>query len=207
MLTQPELKIVLETLSKRRAWLRKAVEDPKLEADARTECARTLKLLDTGIQKLVNAHAVKATSLTQAPKPAKRGKITLANARILIAEDNADAQTLLVDILSEIGFKLVDTADDGMQAFDKIKNSKEGYDVVLCDWDMPELSGLEVHQKAKASNTLRHAHFVMVTAVSDSARIKKAIVQGVNDYIVKPVDMGILEGKLKTVLSLSDDEG
>ncbi|WP_236074875.1 response regulator [Teredinibacter purpureus] len=70
---------------------------------------------------------------------------------------------------------------------------------------MPELTGLEVHCKAKASNKLQGAHFVMVTAVSESSRIREAIQQGVNDYIVKPIDMDVLEAKIKTALNIDDE--
>lgn len=205
MLNPKELKIVLETLSKRRTWLRKTIDAPSTDAAHKTVHQDLLKQLESAIQKLSAgatsaAPSVSAATLTQAAKP--RSKITTANARILIAEDNPDSAQLLTEILNDMGFKLIDVAEDGMQAFDKIKANTEGYDAVLCDWDMPEISGLDVHQKAKASNTLKGAHFIMVTAVSDSARIRKAIQQGVNDYIVKPVDMAVLEGKLRTALNI-----
>ena len=109
----------------------------------------------------------------------------------------------MVDILKDIGLKAIDVAVDGIQAFEYIKKIDDGYDIILCDWEMPELSGIEVHGKAKASNTLRGAHFIMVTAMSEASSIKKAVQQGVNDYIVKPIDPEVLEEKIRIALGHS----
>lgn len=219
MLNPSELKMVVTTLSKRRAWLRKSLEESGIEKDVRTENMQALKLLDGAIQKLAassgtatkpnktappeqTAAPVSVASLT-GQEPAKLAKPkSLAQARILIAEDDKDSAQLLMDLVIDMGIKQIEVAKDGMEAFDKIKRAKSPFHIILCDWDMPELTGIDVHKKAKASNTLRGSHFIMVTAVTDGPRIKQAVLQGISDYVVKPVDISILEAKILAALGL-----
>ncbi len=219
MLNPSELKIVVTTLSKRRAWLRKALEDSGIEKAVRAENMEALKLLDGAIQKLASSSGAptkpsKAASAEQTVTPVSVASLTgkeaaklakpksFAQARILIAEDDKDSAQLLMDLAVDMGIKQIEIAKDGMEAFDKIKRAKSPFHIILCDWDMPELSGIDVHNKAKASNTLRGAHFIMVTAVTDAPRIKQAVQQGISDYVVKPVDITLLETKILAALGL-----
>lgn len=183
------------------------MDDPNLDQSARNEHLETLKLLDSSIKKLASTQAASPMAAKNSQKPAaketaRRTNITMENLRVLVAEDNADSANLLMDVLEDFGIKNVALADDGVAAFDKIKAAQDAFDLVLCDWDMPLLNGLEVYAKAKASNTLRNAHFMMVTAVSEAARIKEAIQLGVNDYIVKPIDIDVLEAKIRAAFSM-----
>lgn len=210
MLSPNEHKIVISTLTQRRAWLRKSLDDTSLDPSSREEYIESTKLLDSSLQKLAKLGGAPSPAqqakpqVVQAVTEQPRKKITTATARLLIAEDNGDSANLLIDILSDLEFKQIDYAKDGIEAFDKIKTSQDGYDLILCDWDMPGLSGLEVHKKSTSSNTLRGAHFMMVTAVSEGSRIREAIQQGIADYIVKPIDVDVLEGKIKAALNLDD---
>lgn len=208
MLSAQELKIVLSTLNSRRAWLKKSLEEGKLEEAAKVEQLETFKLIDSAIKKLhqpppspeIRAQ-IKPQGNSVAPTIIQNGRErNFESARVLIADDDKSAAELLVGVLADMGLKNVDLSKDGREAFDRLKLAVSPYDIVLCDWDMPQLSGLEVHHKAKASNKLQGAYFCMVTGVSDSKRIRSAIQQGVNDYIVKPIDAGILEGKIRTAM-------
>lgn len=200
MLTAAECRVVLATVTQRRAWLLKQLDTSTLDDKAREEHMETIKLLDSVIKKL--ASAIQRAAPPPKPKPApKRTAITMENLRVLIAEDNADSAELLIDVLGDFGVKNIVHAEDGMAAFDKIKASP--FDLILCDWDMPHINGLDVYKKAKASNTLRGAHFIMVTAVSEASRIKEAVQLGVNDYIVKPVDIDTLEAKIRAAFNMA----
>ena len=202
MLTPQEQKIVLSTLTQRRAWLKKNIDSGNLDSKAKQESETTLSLLDSSMKKLSASTKPDSTS---APVSAhSNGKKTMATAKFLVAEDNPDSAKLLMDVLEDFGVKHADLAKDGIEAFEFIKKSQAPYDVILCDWDMPQMNGLEVHKRAKASNTLRNAHFVMVTAVSEAARIKEAVQQGIGDYIIKPIDVDVLEGKLKAAIGETD---
>lgn len=200
MLSALESKIVISTLTKRRSWLRKTLDDANLDPDVRKEHSQTLGHLDSAMKKLANMAPTKPVKAPTVKTDPTRKEISIETLRVLVAEDQEESLTILVTILEDMGVKQVDTASDGREAFDKIKVAKYPYDIILCDWDMPELSGLEIHQKASASNTLNGAHFCMVTGVSEAGRIREAIQQGINDYIVKPVDPNTLEAKLKATV-------
>ena len=176
MLTPQEQKIVLSTLTQRRSWLKKNIESGNLDSKAKQDSESTLALLDSSMKKLSND--TKSDSFSMQVTSSGNAKKTMATAKFLIAEDNPDSAKLLTDVLEDFGVKHVDLAKDGIEAFEFIKKSQSAYDVILCDWDMPQMTGLEVHKRAKASNTLRNAHFVMVTAVSEAARIKEAVQTG-----------------------------
>ncbi len=212
MLDPRELKVVLSTLTKRRAWLLKSLEDSQLEEDTRTEHLNTLKVLDSSIQKLAKSSSAQAkpnrptATPPAAPKKIiKRPAIDVADAYVLIAEDNHDSAELLRGVLEDMGIKKADVVEDGRAAVYALQNCSPPYDIVLCDWDMPEMNGLEVRKAVKSLAKLRDTHFVMVTANSESARIREAIMHGVNDYIVKPVDVEVLEKKL--LAALAGDSG
>ena len=205
MLTAPEARVVLTTLTKRRAWLLKTLEDRSLESSQRKELTGVLELLDSAMKKIAaGSQQVKPAQAPTSPAPeiqAQRKNLTIETARALIAEDSPESAELLLSLLQDIGLKQVEIAKDGREAFDMIKSSEYGFDIILCDWDMPELTGLEVYQKAKASKTLRDAHFCMVTGITEAKRIREAIQSGVNDYIVKPVDGVILEEKIRATIA------
>lgn len=200
MLTPPELKITISTLSKRRAWLQQSLDDQNLDARVKSEHAESCKLIDGAMQKLAHMAGSALVSRQAEDGQASLAKLP-AQVKILVADDSSESATLMMELLADLGYRDMDLATNGKEAFDKIKAAKTPYDLILCDWNMPELTGLEVHSKAMASNTLRGAHFMMVTAVSEAARIKLAIQQGIKDYIVKPIDAETLEGKIKLALA------
>lgn len=197
MLTPAEFKITLSTLTARLTWLRKALDEGKLDSSQKKDHLDSCKLIESALQKL-NRQAELTNPKTAAANAASLWK--RRGLKVLLAEDNSESATLLRELLEDLGIRDVELATSGVEAFDKIKGTKEPYDLILCDWDMPELSGLEVHNKAKASNTLQGAHFMMVTAVSEASRIREAIQHGVNDYLVKPIDLETLEAKIKAAV-------
>lgn len=206
MLSHEESKVVISTLTKRRAWIIKTLEDSKLDPEVRKDHTQTLQLLDSAMKKLAALTLAKTSSAPASTKAAPRQSISMQTARVLIAEDNKESANMLLALLEDFGIKHIDTAKDGRDAFDRIKSAEDPYDIILCDWDMPELSGIQVHQKAKASNTLRGAHFCMVTGISEAKKIREAIQQGVNDYIVKPIDGNVLEEKIKNTLAAKSEQ-
>lgn len=201
-LTTKEHKALFAAINKNRLLYQNALNNANLDERTHLEHRESLRSLDSALVKINHAFGLENQLInTHSPK---RSKLTHANARILIAEDNADSANLLTEVLQDMGFKLIDHAQDGKEAFDKIKSSTQPYDLILCDWDMPEVCGLEVYSKALASNTLGKSQFMMVTAVSEANRIREAIQRGVNSYIVKPIDVDILENKILSVLNISE---
>lgn len=99
-------------------------------------------------------------------------------------------------ILRDAGFKNIDEADDGINALKKLDTGN--HDIIMCDWTMPNMSGLELLEQVRKSKDLQHLPFLMVTAVADTENVKKAIQAGVTDYISKPFQSETLCQKLIT---------
>lgn len=214
MLDAKELKVVLTTLNKRRAWLLKSIEEQTLDATTLEDYQTTLKLLDSSVQKLARlttspgkTNPPKQTapakpSPTSAPRRAvRRQAVEMEDAYVLIAEDNHDSAQLLRGVLEDMGINRIEVVADGRAALYALQNCSPSYDLVLCDWDMPEMSGIDVHRNVKSLAKLRDTHFVMVTAISAASRIREAIQQGISDYLVKPIDIDVLEKKIKAALA------
>jgi two-component system chemotaxis response regulator CheY len=113
---------------------------------------------------------------------------------------------MLRGILSDLGIKKIDSVKDGREALNALQNNSPAYDLVLCDWDMPELTGLEVRKQIKQLAKFQDTHFMMVTAISEASKIREAIGQGITDYIVKPIDTATLEKKIRVALGWDQPE-
>ncbi len=119
------------------------------------------------------------------------------NMKVLIIDDFATMRRILKNIIKQIGFTNIDEADDGKSALKALKNDK--FDLILCDWNMPEMSGIDLLNKLKSDDQLKDTPFVMVTAEAQKDNIVKAVKAGVNSYIVKPFTADIVEQKLKKI--------
>ncbi|MEZ5669507.1 MAG: response regulator [Alphaproteobacteria bacterium] len=108
----------------------------------------------------------------------------MADLCVLIVDDNVGAINLLKMVLNRIGVGKVLDATDAKQAFATLERGVEPVDIVMCDWRMPEVSGLHFLRRVRE----RHAQlpFVMVTAKSDVDSILRAKEFGVTDFIAKP---------------------
>ncbi len=120
------------------------------------------------------------------------------NLKVLVVDDFATMRKIEKNILSQLGIKNVDEADDGSTALPKIQQNK--YDVILMDWNMPQMSGLELLKAVRSDPNTKNVPIVMVTAEALKDNIVAAAQAGVNDYVVKPFTAAVLEDKLKKVL-------
>ena len=119
------------------------------------------------------------------------------NMNVLIVDDFATMRRILRNILKQIGFMNISEAEDGKTALTELKKKK--FDLILCDWNMPEMSGLELLNTMKSDNGFKDIPFVMVTAEAQKDNILEAIKAGVNSYVVKPFTAETIEVKLKKV--------
>jgi two-component system chemotaxis response regulator CheY len=117
--------------------------------------------------------------------------------KVLVVDDFATMRRILKNILKQIGFSNIAEADDGKTALAKLKDRK--FDLVLCDWNMPEMSGLELLQEIRSDDVLKDTPFVMVTAEAQKDNILNAVKAGVNNYVVKPFTAETIGEKLKKV--------
>jgi len=106
------------------------------------------------------------------------------NRRILLVDDVGSMRSVIKSFLHHGNYKQVDEACDGLQAFQMLEKRK--YALVICDLEMPKINGIELLQKIRQEQKMRHVQFIMVTSHNNTDKIKQAIVAGVNDYIAKP---------------------
>lgn len=119
------------------------------------------------------------------------------NMDVLIVDDFATMRRILKNILRQIGFTNIYEADHGKSALTMLKKQK--FDLILCDWNMPEMSGLELLSKVRSDNELKDTPFVMVTAEAQKNNIIEAVQAGVSNYVVKPFTAETISGKLEKV--------
>lgn len=119
------------------------------------------------------------------------------NIRILIVDDFSGVRKIIRAILKKIGFKNIGMAESGKAALGALKREK--YDLVLCDWNMPDMSGLEVLKIIKSDDKLMEIPFIMVTAEAQKQNVIDAVRAGVSNYIVKPFTEEQIAQKLEKV--------
>jgi two-component system, chemotaxis family, chemotaxis protein CheY len=120
--------------------------------------------------------------------------------KILVVEDDDASSAIVVRFLNQMGFSKMVLAVDGNEALNKLYLNK--VDLIISDWRMPDMDGLEFYRKAKEEGLLDDTPFLMVSAENEKAKVAEALRAGVNDYILKPVDSIILADKVKKLLNL-----
>ncbi len=120
--------------------------------------------------------------------------------KILVADDSQTTRKIMVQMLAELGMHSVEEATDGQQALDRLQ-SADGFDLLLTDWNMPNLSGLDLALAVRADERLMALPILMVTTRSMQKDILAAMKAGVNGYITKPFDAPTLQTKIARVTS------
>lgn len=118
--------------------------------------------------------------------------------KVLIVDDFATMRNIIRNILGQLGIRHIDEADDGATAVPKLADNR--YDIVLVDWNMPKMNGLDLIKHIRANEATQSLPIIMVTAEGLKDNIATAIHAGVNDYIVKPFTANVLEKKLINLL-------
>jgi two-component system chemotaxis response regulator CheY len=108
----------------------------------------------------------------------------LLQKKILIVDDAASMRTLTKAILREAGFSHVFDAPGGEEALLMMRKVK--INIVVCDWNMPGMSGLDLFKAVKDDPKLDTPPWIMLTSSSEGDKVKEAITAGITSYIVKP---------------------
>lgn len=123
----------------------------------------------------------------------------IAKKNVLIVDDYATMLRIIKNLLKQIGFDNIDEANDGASALEKVKGKK--YDLIISDWNMEQMSGLDLLTSIRTSNeNYKDVPFIMVTAESKTENVIAAKKAGVNNYIVKPFNADTLKTKIAAVL-------
>ena len=120
------------------------------------------------------------------------------NMKVLIVDDYNTMLRILRNLLRQIGFANVDEASDGSEALEKLRGGQVG--LVISDWNMQPMTGLQLLRHVRADDTLKSTPFIMVTAESKTENVIAAKQAGVSNYIVKPFNAETLQTKISSVL-------
>jgi len=121
------------------------------------------------------------------------------NMRILVVDDFSTMRRIVRNLLKELGLSNVDEAEDGQVALHKLKNGQ--FDFIVSDWNMPNMTGIELLKAIRADPQLKHIPLMMVTAEAKKENIIEAATAGANGYIVKPFTAATLDEKLKKIFA------
>lgn len=125
-----------------------------------------------------------------------------AESKILIVDDMTSIRDLLRISLNKLGFENITEAQDGQEAFELIKTQQKlgkQYDLVLCDWNMPKMMGIDLLKNVRKNAEWEFLPFILITTESEKTNILEAIASGVSDYIVKPFSVTVLQNKMVSV--------
>jgi len=117
---------------------------------------------------------------------------------VLIVDDYKTMLRIIRNLLKQIGFDNVEEASDGTEALTKLRAGRFG--LVISDWNMEPMTGLQLLQEVRADAKLKSTPFIMVTAESKTENIVVAKQAGVSNYIVKPFSAETLKSKIEKVL-------
>jgi two-component system chemotaxis response regulator CheY len=121
------------------------------------------------------------------------------NMNVLIVDDYKTMLRIIRNLLKQIEFNNVDEASDGAEALSKLRCGN--YGLVISDWNMAPMTGLELLQEVRQDTRLKALPFIMITAESKSENVVAAKQAGVSNYIVKPFNAETLRDKIEKVLA------
>jgi len=121
------------------------------------------------------------------------------NMTILTVDDFSTMRRIIRNILRQIGYNNIVEADDGSAAM-KVLESQD-VDFVISDWNMPNMSGLELLKAIRATDKLQKIPVLLVTAEALKENVVEAVKAGVNGYIVKPFTAEVLKDKIDSIFN------
>jgi two-component system, chemotaxis family, chemotaxis protein CheY len=119
-------------------------------------------------------------------------------AKALVVDDSKAVRMILAKTLKELGFEVREAAN-GREALEVIEAEKTAVTLVLADWNMPEINGLELLKRLRQKPELASLVVVMVTTETELGQMTAALEAGANEYIMKPFTKDILMEKLELV--------
>lgn len=120
------------------------------------------------------------------------------NIPILIVDDYKTMLRIIRNLLRQLEFQNVEEASDGASALQAL--DQQDFALVISDWNMEPMTGLQLLREVRKSPRLKHIPFIMITAESKTENVVAAKEAGVSNYIVKPFNAETLKAKLSSVL-------
>ena len=123
----------------------------------------------------------------------------MSNINILVVDDSSTMRRIIINTLHKIGYDNILEAENGIDALTKLK--EKTINLILTDWNMPEMDGLTFAKTVRGSDTFKNIPMVMVTTEAAKTEVVEALKQGVNDYIVKPFSAEALKEKVERIIA------
>ena len=125
-----------------------------------------------------------------------------SSTKFLVVDDFSTMRKVVKKILAELGYTNVVEAVDGKNAYETLLDASKTVnpiEVVISDWQMPNLKGIELLEKCRKSEDFKDIPFMLVTAESEKDQIVQALKLNVSEYVIKPFSPAILKEKLTAV--------
>lgn len=119
--------------------------------------------------------------------------------KILVVDDSSTMRRIVINALREIGYSEIIEAEDGKDALVKLMTDK--VDLIITDWNMPNMSGLEFTRAVRSETDLQNLPILMVTTRGVKQDIIEALQARVNNYIIKPFTPQLLKDKIEHTLA------
>jgi two-component system chemotaxis response regulator CheY len=120
----------------------------------------------------------------------------------LIVDDEVVIRKIIANFLKKAGYVHFDTAEDGVQAIEALKNNE--IDIIIADWNMPNLNGLALLDRVRENERWKKIPFIMLTAEAHEDNVMVAGLHKATDYIVKPFTADTLLKKVAKALGNSE---
>ncbi len=127
------------------------------------------------------------------------------NMKFLVVDDFSTMRRIVRNLLKELGFNNVDEAEDGVDALGKLRGGE--YQFVISDWNMPNMTGIDLLRTIRADANLKGLPVLMVTAEAQKENIIAAAKAGASGYVVKPFTSATLDEKLNKIFKMMEGGG
>ena len=127
--------------------------------------------------------------------------------KFLVVDDMRTMRSVINKGLRALGYQDVEEANDGAQAWRMLETSVVKnvlYNLIISDWTMPKVTGLELLKKVREHPVLKSLPFLMVTGESDMEQVKEAIAAGVTNYVTKPFTQDTFKAKIAAVWKVAE---
>lgn len=123
--------------------------------------------------------------------------------KLLVVDDSSTMRRIIKNTLARLGYKDILEGEDGVQGWEQM-DSNPDVEMLITDWNMPEMNGLELVKKVRADERFKDTPIIMVTTEGGKAEVITALKAGVNNYIVKPFTPQVLKEKLGAVMGVAE---
>ncbi|MBA1438283.1 MAG: response regulator [Epsilonproteobacteria bacterium] len=124
--------------------------------------------------------------------------------KLLVVDDSSTMRRIIKNTLARLGHKDVLEGADGVEGWNQLLDANPDVDMLITDWNMPEMNGLELVKKVRADERFVDLPIIMVTTEGGKAEVITALKAGVNNYIVKPFTPQVLKEKLGAVMGVAE---